>query len=82
VTHLKDGESIYVDVDLDPDDSTEPTGGDIHVWIMDTEYYLHTDSGELMGPDYEDNDGNQIGLYVCTSLTDYECNREIAIAAS
>ena len=81
VTHLKDGESIYVDVDLDPDDSTEPTGGDIHYWVMDAEYYLHTKTGELLGPDYEDNDGNQIGLYVCTILANCECNREIAISA-
>jgi len=80
VTHMKDGESIYIDVDLDPDDSTEPTGGDIHFWIMDTEYYLHTKTGELLGPDYEDNDGNQIGLAVCTTLAELQCNNEIAIA--
>jgi len=64
LTHLKDGETVYLDLDIDPDDSDGPDAEDhMGFWIVDTNYYIHTKTGELMGPDWEDNDGNQVGLF-------------------
>jgi hypothetical protein len=63
VTHIKDGETIYIDVEAEADSSANPTAVPILWWLVDTNYYRHTDTGELLGPDYEDNDGNQLGMY-------------------
>jgi len=64
ITHLKDGETVYLDVELKPDSSDGPDAEDhVGFWLIDTNYYIHTKTGELMGPDWEDNDGTQVGLY-------------------
>jgi len=64
VKSLKDGQSIYVDVDIDGDDSDDPDADDdVGIWVVDADYYVDGDTGELLGPDYEDEDGNDVGLY-------------------
>jgi len=71
VKSLKDGQSIYVDVDIDGDDSDEPDNGDdISVWIVDADYYKHTDTGELMGPDYQNNNGDDVGSVQLSGTAD------------
>jgi len=71
VKSLKDGQSIYVDVDIDGDDTNEPVNGNnLSVWAVDADYYKHTDTGALEGPDYQNDQGSDVGSVQLSGTAD------------